>query len=171
MPPGPTATRKRRLPGSLPGPAPRPGMSAACSRHPRRSIGFQILTIPGGFSYGDDLGAGRILATRLGHALGDALRRFHDRGGLIAGHLQRLPGPGPVRPLAWRIAPWAGDARPQRFRTIRSPLDPALAPARSLTFRRLRGTRSSCPSPTARESSSRPIPGHPRRSMRPARSC
>jgi phosphoribosylformylglycinamidine synthase subunit PurQ / glutaminase len=45
----------------------------------------QILTIPGGFSYGDDLGAGRILATRLGHALGDALRRFHDRGGLIAG--------------------------------------------------------------------------------------
>src|SRR5271157_5681015 len=46
---------------------------------------FQILTIPGGFSYGDDLGAGRILATRLGHALGDALQRFHDRGGLIAG--------------------------------------------------------------------------------------
>lgn len=46
---------------------------------------FQILTIPGGFSYGDDLGAGRILATRLGHALGDALRRFHERGGLIAG--------------------------------------------------------------------------------------
>ena len=30
--------------------------------------GFQILTIPGGFSYGDDLGAGRILATRLGTA-------------------------------------------------------------------------------------------------------
>ncbi len=47
--------------------------------------GFEILTIPGGFSYGDDLGAGRILATRLGHALGDALRRFHDRGGLILG--------------------------------------------------------------------------------------
>jgi phosphoribosylformylglycinamidine synthase I len=46
---------------------------------------FQILTIPGGFSYGDDLGAGRILATRLGTVLGDALRRFHDRGGLILG--------------------------------------------------------------------------------------
>ncbi|QEH37015.1 Phosphoribosylformylglycinamidine synthase [Aquisphaera giovannonii] len=46
---------------------------------------FQILTIPGGFSYGDDLGAGRILATRLGHALGDSLHRFRDRGGLIAG--------------------------------------------------------------------------------------
>jgi phosphoribosylformylglycinamidine synthase I len=46
---------------------------------------FQILTIPGGFSYGDDLGAGRILATRLATVLGDALRRFHDRGGLILG--------------------------------------------------------------------------------------
>ncbi|MDG3003361.1 phosphoribosylformylglycinamidine synthase I [Paludisphaera mucosa] len=46
---------------------------------------FQILTIPGGFSYGDDLGAGRILATHLARGLGDALRRFHDRGGLILG--------------------------------------------------------------------------------------
>ena len=52
---------------------------------PQALAGFQILTIPGGFSYGDDLGAGRILATRLGHVLGDALRRFHDRGGLIVG--------------------------------------------------------------------------------------
>jgi phosphoribosylformylglycinamidine synthase len=46
---------------------------------------FQILTIPGGFSYGDDLGAGRILATRLAVVLGEALRRFHDRGGLVLG--------------------------------------------------------------------------------------
>ncbi len=45
---------------------------------------FQVLTIPGGFSYGDDLGAGRIMATRLG-ALGDTLSRFRDRGGLILG--------------------------------------------------------------------------------------
>ena len=46
---------------------------------------FQILTIPGGFSYGDDLGAGRILATRLGDGSRRALRRFHDRGGLVLG--------------------------------------------------------------------------------------
>jgi phosphoribosylformylglycinamidine synthase len=45
----------------------------------------QILTIPGGFSYGDDLGAGRILAARIGTVLGEALQRFHDRGGLILG--------------------------------------------------------------------------------------
>jgi phosphoribosylformylglycinamidine synthase subunit PurQ / glutaminase len=52
---------------------------------PQALNGFQILTIPGGFSYGDDLGAGRIFATRLGTVLNDALRRFHDRGGLILG--------------------------------------------------------------------------------------
>jgi phosphoribosylformylglycinamidine synthase len=46
---------------------------------------FQLLTIPGGFSYGDDLGAGRIFATRLGTVLGEALSRFRDRGGLVLG--------------------------------------------------------------------------------------
>ncbi len=46
---------------------------------------FQALTIPGGFSYGDDLGAGRIFAARLGKAFGEALHRFRDRGGLILG--------------------------------------------------------------------------------------
>lgn len=46
---------------------------------------YQILTIPGGFSYGDDLGAGRIFATRIGSVLTDAIARFHDRGGLTLG--------------------------------------------------------------------------------------
>jgi phosphoribosylformylglycinamidine synthase I len=46
---------------------------------------FQVLTLPGGFSYGDDLGSGKILATRLGTVLGDPLRRFLDRGGLVLG--------------------------------------------------------------------------------------
>jgi len=52
---------------------------------PKMLDDFQLLTIPGGFSYGDDLGAGRILAARLAGALGDALSRFRDRGGLILG--------------------------------------------------------------------------------------
>lgn len=52
---------------------------------PRTLDQFQVLTIPGGFSYGDDLGAGRIFATRLGTVLDDALRQFHSRGGLIMG--------------------------------------------------------------------------------------
>ncbi|MGO9463454.1 MAG: phosphoribosylformylglycinamidine synthase I [Isosphaeraceae bacterium] len=52
---------------------------------PAQLEAFQILTIPGGFSYGDDLGAGRIMATRIGIAMGEELRRFHDNGGLILG--------------------------------------------------------------------------------------
>lgn len=51
---------------------------------PRYLDRFQILTIPGGFSYGDDLGAGRIFAVRL-RTLGDALTRFRERSGLILG--------------------------------------------------------------------------------------
>lgn len=45
----------------------------------------QIFCIPGGFSYGDDIASGRILALELSQRLGDALRRFHERGGLILG--------------------------------------------------------------------------------------
>lgn len=45
----------------------------------------QILTLPGGFSYGDDIAAGRVLGTELEVFLGDALRRFVDRGGLVLG--------------------------------------------------------------------------------------
>jgi phosphoribosylformylglycinamidine synthase I len=45
----------------------------------------QILCIPGGFSYGDDIASGRIFALELRVRLADALRRFRDRGGLILG--------------------------------------------------------------------------------------
>jgi phosphoribosylformylglycinamidine synthase len=46
---------------------------------------YQVLVIPGGFTYGDDVAAGKILANQLAHFLGDALRRFRDRGKLILG--------------------------------------------------------------------------------------
>lgn len=46
---------------------------------------FQILVVPGGFSYGDDAGAGKILATQLAHFLGDALRQFRAKERLILG--------------------------------------------------------------------------------------
>ncbi len=45
----------------------------------------QILTIPGGFSYGDDLGAGRIFANQLMLKLEDQLHEFAAGGGLILG--------------------------------------------------------------------------------------
>jgi phosphoribosylformylglycinamidine synthase len=46
---------------------------------------YQILVLPGGFSYGDDVAAGKILATELVHFLGDNLRRFRDAEKLILG--------------------------------------------------------------------------------------
>ncbi|MGO8752594.1 MAG: phosphoribosylformylglycinamidine synthase I [Thermoguttaceae bacterium] len=46
---------------------------------------FQILCIPGGFSYGDDIAAGRILASQMQHHLADRLAEFHASGRLILG--------------------------------------------------------------------------------------
>ncbi len=46
---------------------------------------FQIVTIPGGFSYGDDIGAGTILAQRVMQDLAEPLQRLVDRGGGIFG--------------------------------------------------------------------------------------
>jgi len=46
---------------------------------------YQILAIPGGFTYGDDIAAGKILANELRYALGEKLREFIDAGGAILG--------------------------------------------------------------------------------------
>jgi phosphoribosylformylglycinamidine synthase len=46
---------------------------------------FQILVLPGGFSYGDDVAAGKILASQLQHFLADAIREFRDAEKLILG--------------------------------------------------------------------------------------
>ncbi len=46
---------------------------------------FQILCFPGGFSYGDDIAAGRVLATRLHKRLAEPLAAFKDAGKLVLG--------------------------------------------------------------------------------------
>jgi phosphoribosylformylglycinamidine synthase I len=46
---------------------------------------YQILVMPGGFSYGDDAGAGALWAAELRHFLADELRAFRDRENLILG--------------------------------------------------------------------------------------
>ncbi len=46
---------------------------------------YQVLAIPGGFTYGDDISAGKILANQMVHHLGDALRAFVDKGRLVIG--------------------------------------------------------------------------------------
>lgn len=46
---------------------------------------YQLLVIPGGFSYGDDIAAGRILANQIAHHLRDVLREFVDSGRPVIG--------------------------------------------------------------------------------------
>lgn len=46
---------------------------------------YKIVTIPGGFSYGDDIAAGQILAQRILLELEEPFRRLVDRGGGLLG--------------------------------------------------------------------------------------
>lgn len=52
---------------------------------PRLVDDFQILCLPGGFSYGDDIAAGRILANQIRHHLAERLFEFREQGKLILG--------------------------------------------------------------------------------------
>ena len=46
---------------------------------------YQIVVIPGGFSYGDDVAAGKILANQIVHHLAEPIRKFIDDGKLVLG--------------------------------------------------------------------------------------
>lgn len=52
---------------------------------PKAGHGFQILCFPGGFSYGDDIAAGRILAQRLSVHLRDLIDEFRQQDRLVLG--------------------------------------------------------------------------------------
>jgi phosphoribosylformylglycinamidine synthase I len=54
-------------------------------RRERRLSDYQILVIPGGFVYGDDIAAGKVLANEMKWKLGDEIRQFVTGGGLILG--------------------------------------------------------------------------------------
>jgi len=82
--------------------------------HPRQADDYQILCVPGGFSYGDDVAAGRILAEQIRHHLGDALTEFKEAGKLLLGIcngfqvliksgilLPNDPEKGPAATLTW----------------------------------------------------------------------
>lgn len=83
--PGTNCDEETAAAWELAGAAPESRHVAAILDDPAAFDPFQVLTLPGGFSFGDDLGAGRILAARLGSVLGETLRRFRDRGGLVLG--------------------------------------------------------------------------------------
>ena len=82
---------------------------------------YHAFVLPGGFTYGDDVAAGRILANELKHRLGAELLRFVDDGKLILGICNgfqalvkmgllpgRLPAPRPVRAVPRALAAKAG---------------------------------------------------------------
>ncbi len=46
---------------------------------------FQFLVVPGGFSYGDDVAAGKILANQMLHRLAEPLNKFVEAGKLVLG--------------------------------------------------------------------------------------
>jgi phosphoribosylformylglycinamidine synthase len=46
---------------------------------------YQIMAIPGGFTYGDDLGAGKVMANEIRLKLGEDIQRFVADGFLILG--------------------------------------------------------------------------------------
>jgi len=50
-----------------------------------RLTDYHIMVIPGGFTYGDDVSAGKVLANELRLKLGDDIKRFVEDGKLILG--------------------------------------------------------------------------------------
>ncbi|MDH3716929.1 MAG: phosphoribosylformylglycinamidine synthase I [Planctomycetota bacterium] len=80
---------------------------------------YQILCVPGGFSYGDDIAAGRILGNQIRHHLAGHLREFREAGKLILGIcngfqvliksgvlLDALPGDATAGPLSPATLTW-----------------------------------------------------------------
>ncbi len=54
-------------------------------RGEERLADYQIIVIPGGFTYGDDVAAGKVLANELRLKLGEDMKRFIEDGKLILG--------------------------------------------------------------------------------------
>lgn len=54
-------------------------------RNPSLLDQYQILAFPGGFSYGDELHSGQIMALDLKYTVKDELKKFIDKRGLILG--------------------------------------------------------------------------------------
>ena len=67
---------------------------------------YHILALPGGFSYGDDIASGRILANELRLKLGEDIKQFIREGKLIIGicnGFQILAKAGILPGLGWNI--------------------------------------------------------------------
>jgi phosphoribosylformylglycinamidine synthase len=86
----------------------------ALLKNPAQLERYEILGLPGGFSYGDDIASGKILANQLIHHLKGPLQTFIEEGKLILGICNGfqvlvkaglLPGPLPqLSPEDWHPA-------------------------------------------------------------------
>ncbi len=74
----------------------------ALAESPKKLLDYQVLAIPGGFSYGDDVSGGRVFASEMRHRLADVLATFLEQDRLAIGicngfqvltNLGALPGP------------------------------------------------------------------------------
>jgi phosphoribosylformylglycinamidine synthase len=54
-------------------------------RREKKLEDYGIMVLPGGFTYGDDLGSGKVIANEISLKLGDDVKRFVEKGGLIIG--------------------------------------------------------------------------------------
>jgi phosphoribosylformylglycinamidine synthase len=54
-------------------------------RREKKLSDYRIMVLPGGFTYGDDLGSGKVIANEMGVKLGDDVKIFVENGGLIIG--------------------------------------------------------------------------------------
>jgi len=51
----------------------------------KKLSGYQAFVLPGGFSFGDDISAGKVMALKIKTHLADSLSDFIRRGGLVLG--------------------------------------------------------------------------------------
>jgi phosphoribosylformylglycinamidine synthase len=54
-------------------------------RREKQLSDYRIMVLPGGFTYGDDLGSGKVIANEIGVKLGNDVKLFVENGGLIIG--------------------------------------------------------------------------------------
>ncbi|QNT76606.1 phosphoribosylformylglycinamidine synthase I [Dehalogenimonas etheniformans] len=93
---------------------------------------YQILALPGGFSYGDDLGAGKVQANEMRLRIFDDLKVFIDRGSLILGVCNGFQAliktgilPGPPDPALPHVTLTNNDSGKFECRWIKLVAEPA----------------------------------------------
>ena len=112
MPPAATATAKLLSPANWPAARRRSCTSTRLQPANGACSTLQMLVLPGGFSYGDDLGAGKLWAVALRYRLGDEMQAFVDSGRPVIGICNGfqvlvkaglLPGSDRVEGKEWRV--------------------------------------------------------------------